>query len=1388
MYYLVFSSKKLLTGFFLLFLVFFAGLNSFAQLQNKSNILSSQNEAPVLNWKLSKLDSIKLSSIPKLEISEAYKNMKTTLPYTVDNSQEIYFRPLFNDVAYECGQASGVGVLFTYEMNFTRNVAGNVPENQYPTHFVYNFHNNGQTYEGASYFDSWEIIQQLGTPTVAEYGGLHIGSSSITNKIWVSGYDLYYNAMKNRILDMYAINVDTEAGLEDLKDWLYDHANGSSAGGVANFYSTYLGTGSMNHLPTGTEEAGKWVITNWYSSNHGMVIVGYNDSIKYDYNNDGLYTNDIDQNGDGIVDMKDWEIGGVIIANTYANYGGNSWANQGFAYVMYRTLALPYGDGGIWDNVAHVITCKETCEPQLTMKVEIKHDSRNKLKISAGVSSDTTASEPEHIIDFTFFNYFGGNYYMLGGSTEADKTMEFGLDITPLLNYIGSGENAKFFLLVDENDPSNVGTGQINNFSVIDYTNGINETVCANSYYPLIENDLTSLSVITSVNYDEIEIADTAIPTANINDPYTYQLTATGGTSPYRWDLNYQFAETDSTQTFPMISSQQISTSSNDDGWAMKVLDFEFPYYGEKFDTIFVHNDGFIMFRDESVEWIYDKNLELMFKFHKCIAPYFCDLKYSSGNGIWYDGDINSATFRWNAYVNGQSGSEVNFAAKLYPSGDIEFYYGDILLTSNKTWYAGLSKGDKRIYQMIDVSNTFSPSPNHMVKLISPKFPMELTLSSDGIYSGTVLQEYMPTEIMFKATDNNGIITTKSLNFSTSGINNLLVIDNSVISGNDNLIEFGETTQLSVVIENLETVEYTNSEMYISTDDPYITITDSFENIGTFAPLAIINLNNAFVFEVADNIPNNYEIVFHTQIITSQDTFESQLSFIAYAPSVSTTEVMIMDNGNGIIDPGETSDINIIVHNSGGGKLISATMLLSSFDPYITINDDTDNLIELTGWSSDTISFNITADATTPLAHIINFNLFISGNNQYSTNDEFALMIGMVTENYETADFSQFDWDFGGSSFWFISSDTVYDGNYSVRSGYISNNQDTYLSIQINVLTGGQISFYKKVSCEWDVNTNYDYLSFSIDGNEKGRWDGESYWSFESFAISAGTHTLKWNYHKDGNVSNGDDCAWVDYITFPTIDYVYGALALNTNATDTSICVGDETQLLSFVDGGTGNYTYSWTPTYGLNDPSIANPIANPGVSTNYSLLVDDGVNSLVSSISISVNPIPETPVITQSGDTLFSNALSGNQWYNEFGEIAGANDNYYLTEETGSYYVISNPDGCASSPSDIYFLIHSGLNLIVNNNIVSVLPNPFRDETNICFNLTKSEKVSLEIFDFEGRLVKTILKNQILEKAEYSFSWNSKDNSNNKTKSSVYFYRLSLNEKIYSGKLVLLK
>ncbi|MEO6539346.1 MAG: HYR domain-containing protein [Ferruginibacter sp.] len=62
--------------------------------------------------------------------------------------------------------------------------------------------------------------------------------------------------------------------------------------------------------------------------------------------------------------------------------------------------------------------------------------------------------------------------------------------------------------------------------------------------------------------------------------------------------------------------------------------------------------------------------------------------------------------------------------------------------------------------------------------------------------------------------------------------------------------------------------------------------------------------------------------------------------------------------------------------------------------------------------------------------------------------------------------------------------------------------------------------------------------------------------------------------------------------------------------------------LTSTVSGGSPGYTYSWSPTTGLSDPAIANPVASPTVTTNYVLTVTDS-KGCTRSLAITINVLP---------------------------------------------------------------------------------------------------------------------------------------------------------------------
>jgi gliding motility-associated-like protein len=111
------------------------------------------------------------------------------------------------------------------------------------------------------------------------------------------------------------------------------------------------------------------------------------------------------------------------------------------------------------------------------------------------------------------------------------------------------------------------------------------------------------------------------------------------------------------------------------------------------------------------------------------------------------------------------------------------------------------------------------------------------------------------------------------------------------------------------------------------------------------------------------------------------------------------------------------------------------------------------------------------------------------------------------------------------------------------------------------------------------------------------------------------TLTTTWGYH----------C-----ISTANQNIIVKPLAIPNAGPDTALCNG-QASIQLFASGGN---SYQWTPVAGLSDPNIANPIASPTVTTNYTVAV--GVTGCsrtrVDSMVLTVRTLP---AITLTNDTL---------------------------------------------------------------------------------------------------------------------------------------------------------
>ena len=931
-------------------------------------------------------DSLLMINLPELTLPDSYKGPTAKdLPDYHDNSVQPYFRPIFNQWGWSCGQASTVGYNFTYEINRKQNSPAANLDNQFTPLFTFNFFNKGADATGVCYLYSLNAIKKAGNPNAVDYGGM---GESIT--MWPTGYDTYYNSMFNRIDDIYTLHVGDAEGLQTLKYWIYDHLEGSPYGGLANFYTDLY---DVTTLPPGTPEEGKSVITAFGTyQGHSMTFIGWNDSIRWDYNNDGQYTNDIDINGDGEVTMKDWEIGGVILANSW----GDGWADSGFCYVMYNVLAMEKAEGGIWNKQVNVFTVKEDYEPQLTYKIKLKHNSRNKIKISAGVSRDTSDAAPVYTFDFPIFNYQGGDNYMQGdNSAEEFKTLEFGLDITPLLSYINSGEPAKFFIQVHENDPDNYSTGTLNQFSLIDYISGGVEIACQETDVPLNENSNTTLSVIHTLSFDKIQITDEELPAFTNGQSYEYQMSASGGDDPYSWDVSPVYFKSEFEDIYPDIQGQQLNTNGNQSGFVSLPIEFPFPFYDKLYDTITLHVDGFLMFKEMPYPLPYQVDDMLLFEYEPMVAAFLNKNIYiNNGNAdkIWYEGDETYAAFRWDVTLEiGTNDYPLDFTTILYPDGNIEIFCDELnIAVTESNRITGISGGDGNNLELAETTQVVPAESSQVATFFPQNYPSETTITEDGLLSFIPGDENKIYTLGLKVTDDFNIFDQKSLQLS-----NGLIYDYSILSGNDNQIDIGETAHLDFTLTNTGSEPLTNVILSIENNDPYIIILDDTELAGTINPGMSVDLIDAVSFEVETIIPDNYTFTLNIYFTSDENNWESRINLNVYAPLISLGTPIVDDGDNNRLDPGETTDIIIPVINTGHSLAEQVEGFVNSFDPYITMNTPGQlNFGNIPDGGIVYDTFNLTVHEDTPPGHLMYFMISITALPDYSFEDSFSLLVG----------------------------------------------------------------------------------------------------------------------------------------------------------------------------------------------------------------------------------------------------------------------------------------------------------------------------------------------------------------------------------------------------------
>lgn len=348
------------------------------------------------------------------------------LPASVDNSESPYFPPIGDQGALgACVVFATTYYQFTYTMNKARGVESN-EDNIFSVKWIYNIVNAGMD-NGSNEFVIYKVLKQHGCPTAKSlpYDGVDFKGWSTDEKVW-------REAIRYRLSDSQQFADLGGAGCEitsaDDTD-LIAVKTALNNGDVLKF-SSFIYSWEYGNLKTNADvpENDKYKneqyvrVVSGYEGGHGMAIVGYNDNIWCDVNN-----NDVVDAG---------EMGAFKIANSWSE----GYGNKGFMWIAYDALNQVSCLEGVEyyedrqpaiSDVYRIDVCDVNEGNDRYLKFTLNTQDRSQFSVGFSADKNGTQYKSSFLSGIGYFSSYN-RYAFDGTNTACDATFVYPLnDLDP---------------------------------------------------------------------------------------------------------------------------------------------------------------------------------------------------------------------------------------------------------------------------------------------------------------------------------------------------------------------------------------------------------------------------------------------------------------------------------------------------------------------------------------------------------------------------------------------------------------------------------------------------------------------------------------------------------------------------------------------------------------------------------------------------------------------------------------------------------------------------------------------------------------------------------------------------------------------------------------------
>ena len=592
------------------------------------------------------------------------------------------------------------------------------------------------------------------------------------------------------------------------------------------------------------------------------------------------------------------------------------------------------------------------------------------------------------------------------------------------------------------------------------------------------------------------------------------------------------------------------------------------------------------------------------------------------------EGTTTDNSYRWNYYATGHAGAGLRFNSYSNSSGNTNMLKTPTLDLSSvasaklEFWYKNPTGGDFSVYVSTDGGSTYTGN------VIASNLTSVASWTK-GSYDITNYCQNSNVVIVFKATSNWGsgdayIYLDEISVVETSSDNTILSYAASTAQGDAICSVDNDAHSISVVLR----LGYEAGTAISQT----IVLNDENATIKQFVDTAFVDLPASFSWGMTSSdttvtykviAENRNEAIYTAHVsvescgtpngLTAQQTTSTNVN-LSWTPIEGTSAWNFYCSTTQLSD----SELEALSEYTTLDAASTSYTVTSETTYYWYVRTDCGG--EHSRWmSSSFTSWEECLVPTNVAATPVNANdIAIS----WAVQDNLPLGPGIFTDDFErdAINGGHFQYTNDATYPWIMTSAASHSGSFSMKSGNGGvGNSTSSITYTVNYPAAGIISFYGRVSSEQN-NASYDWDNgrFYIDDVRQGSViiNSDSF-SYFTYNVTAGTHTFKWEYKKDGSLNTNDDCFYVDDITMQGLvpggnssvviyrndELLATVPAITTSYTDTSLVSGSYCYKVKTICSENNESAFSEPVCADINDCYAVNNLSANDVTENSAVL-----------------------------------------------------------------------------------------------------------------------------------------------------------------------------------------